>query len=45
MVNGATVTGIFGKKEDFCELESFSKVNLYDGVTILMLSRMVLIDP
>jgi hypothetical protein len=43
VASGATITGIL-KKKDFCDFESCSKINVGDGV-ILMLSEMVLIDP
>jgi len=34
-----------GKKKDLCDFESCSEVNLWDGVIILMLSKMFVIDP
>ena len=48
MANGATITGKFVKKKKktfFFDFESCSEVNLLDGVMILMLSKMVLLDP
>ena len=45
MANGATISGKFVKKKNFCDFESCSEVNLLDGVMILMLSKMVLIGP
>ena len=44
VANGATITVKF-VKNIFCEFESCSEVNLLDAVIILMLSKMVLIDP
>ena len=44
MANGETITGIF-EKNDICDFGHCSKVNLYDGVIILMLIEMVLVDP